>query len=193
MNIETNYPPAASAAREESLARAVILLNPRSARAKRVVALVTIGIPAIGFVIALYLILTGRATALDYILFVVFYAVQMFGITIGFHRYLAHKSFKTSRFFEGVLMITGSMALEGPLLFWVTTHRRHHRFADGPGDPHSPNLSGTGFTGKLKGSGMPTFRGCSATKSPRRRFSHPTYCVIAVSTATTGRTRPGRC
>jgi stearoyl-CoA desaturase (delta-9 desaturase) len=75
----------------------------------------------------------------------------MFGITIGFHRYLAHKSFRTSRFFEGVLMITGSMALEGPLLFWVTTHRRHHRFADGPGDPHSPNLSGGGLRGKLKG------------------------------------------
>jgi len=151
MNTETNYPPAVSAAREESLARAVIQLNPRSARAKRVVALVTIGIPAVGFVIALYLMLTGRATALDYILFAVFYAVQMFGITIGFHRYLAHKSFKTSRFFEGVLMITGSMALEGPLLFWVTTHRRHHRFADGPGDPHSPNLSGGGLRGKLKG------------------------------------------
>ena len=151
MKIGTEAPPAASAAREESLARAVVQLNPRSARAKRVVALVTIGIPAIGFGIAMYLVLTGRATALDYTLFVVFYAIQMFGITIGFHRYLAHKSFKTSRFFEGVLMITGSMALEGPLLFWVTTHRRHHRFADGPGDPHSPNLSGGGLRGKLKG------------------------------------------
>jgi stearoyl-CoA desaturase (Delta-9 desaturase) len=151
MDLETNYRTAASAAREESLARAVLQLNPRTARAKRVVALVTIGIPAVGFGIALYLMLTGRATALDYTLFVVFYAIQMFGITIGFHRYLAHKSFKTSRFFEGVLMITGSMALEGPLLFWVTTHRRHHRFADEPGDPHSPNLSGAGLRGKLKG------------------------------------------
>jgi len=151
MNIQTRHPAVASTAREESLARAVIQLNPRSARAKRVVALVTIGIPALGFGIALYLMFTGRATVLDYTLFLVFYAVQMFGITIGFHRYLAHKSFKTSRFFEGVLMITGSMALEGPLLFWVTTHRRHHRFADGPGDPHSPNLSGDGLGGKLKG------------------------------------------
>ena len=62
-------------------------LNPKSARAKRVVALVTIGIPAIGFAIALYLVFTGRATALDYWLFGVFYAIQMFGITLGFHRY----------------------------------------------------------------------------------------------------------
>jgi len=151
MTLTTRYPAATSAAREESLARAILQLNPRSARAKRVVALVTIGIPAIGFGIALYLMFTGRATLLDYTLFVAFYAIQMFGITIGFHRYLAHKAFKTSRFFEGVLMITGSMALEGPLLFWVTTHRRHHRYSDEAGDPHSPNLSGTGMLGKLKG------------------------------------------
>jgi len=151
MTLTTRYPAATSAAREESLARAILQLNPRSARAKRVVALVTIGMPAIGFGIALYLMFTGRATLLDYTLFVAFYAIQMFGITIGFHRYLAHKAFKTSRFFEGVLMITGSMALEGPLLFWVTTHRRHHRYSDEAGDPHSPNLSGTGMLGKLKG------------------------------------------
>jgi stearoyl-CoA desaturase (Delta-9 desaturase) len=151
MKPETSSPTVVSAEREESLARAIVQLNPRSARAKRVVALVTIGIPGIGFAIALYLIVTGRATMLDYSLFVAFYAIQMFGITIGFHRYLAHRSFKTSPFFEGVLMITGSMALEGPVLFWVGTHRRHHRFADELGDPHSPNLSGAGVGGKLKG------------------------------------------
>ena len=151
MKPETSGPTVVSAEQEESLARAIVQLNPRSARAKRVVALVTIGIPGIGFAIAVYLIVTGRATILDYSLFVAFYAIQMFGITIGFHRYLAHRSFKTSPFFEGVLMITGSMALEGPVLFWVGTHRRHHRFADEPGDPHSPNLSGASFGGKLKG------------------------------------------
>jgi stearoyl-CoA desaturase (delta-9 desaturase) len=135
----------------ESLAKAIVQLNPASARAKRVVALVTIGIPALGFAFGVYLIVAGRASVLDYVLFAVFYAVQMFGITIGFHRYVAHKSFKTSRFFEGVLMISGSMALEGPLLFWVSTHRRHHRYADEQGDPHSPNLSGGSVVGKLKG------------------------------------------
>lgn len=151
MNVETGRRQQIPQLREESLARVIVQLNPKSARAKRIVALVTIGVPAIGFVIALYLVFTGRATALDYAMFVVFYVIQMFGTTIGFHRYAAHKSFKTSRFFEGVLMITGSMALEGPLTFWVSTHRRHHRFADEPGDPHSPNLSGAGLAGHLKG------------------------------------------
>ncbi|MFZ0715742.1 acyl-CoA desaturase [Mycobacterium sp.] len=140
-----------SSGERESLAKAILQLNPASARAKRVVALVTIGIPALGFAVGVYLIVAGRATVVDFVQFGVFYAIQMFGITIGFHRYVAHKSFKTSRFFEGVLMITGSMALEGPLLFWVSTHRRHHRYADEQGDPHSPNLSGESFGDKLKG------------------------------------------
>lgn len=151
MTAESGKATTVPAAAEESLARAILQLNPTSARAKRVVALVTIGIPAVGFAVAVYLIAAGRATTLDYTLFAVFYVIQMFGITIGFHRYVAHRSFKTSRFFEGVLLIAGSMALEGPLLFWVATHRRHHRYADELGDPHSPNLSGSGLGGKLKG------------------------------------------
>jgi stearoyl-CoA desaturase (delta-9 desaturase) len=151
MKLETSSAATTSVAKEESLARAIVQLNPKSARAKRVVALVTIGIPAIGFAIAMYLMFTGGVSTLDYTLFAVFYAIQMFGVSIGFHRYLAHKSFKTSPFFEGVLMIAGSMAFEGPVLFWVSTHRRHHRFSDEEGDPHSPNLSGAGLKGKLKG------------------------------------------
>ena len=151
MKLGTSDAATTSVAKEESLARAIVQLNPKSARAKRVVAAVTIGIPAVGFAIAMYLMFTGRVSMMDYALFAVFYAIQMFGVSIGFHRYLAHKSFKTSPFFEGVLMIAGSMALEGPVLFWVSTHRRHHRFSDEEGDPHSPNLSGTGLKGRLKG------------------------------------------
>jgi fatty acid desaturase len=127
MMLETTSPTTASAAKQESLARAIVQLNPKSARAKRVVALVTVGIPAVGFAIGVYLGVAGTATVLDYLLFAVFYVVQMFGVSIGFHRYLAHNSFKTSPFFEGVLMVTGSMALEGPVLFWVSTHRRHRQ------------------------------------------------------------------
>jgi stearoyl-CoA desaturase (delta-9 desaturase) len=151
MKVEHSRPTTLSADQAESLARAIVQLNPKSARAKRVVALVTIGVPAVGFAVALYLAVAGRATVLDYTLFVAFYAIQMFGITLGFHRYAAHKSFKTSRFFEGVLLIAGSMALEGPLSFWVSTHRRHHRYADELGDPHSPNLSGAGPLATFKG------------------------------------------
>lgn len=151
MTIEIVTPTIDVTPKNESLARAIVQLNPKSARAKRVVALVTVGIPAVGFAVAVYLMVTGRASMLDYTLFGVFYAIQMFGVGIGFHRYLAHRSFKTSPFFEGVLMVAGSMALEGPILFWVSTHRRHHRFSDEEGDPHSPNMHGDGLGAKLKG------------------------------------------
>ncbi|MGL4305215.1 MAG: acyl-CoA desaturase [Mycobacteriaceae bacterium] len=136
---------------EDSVLRSIVQLNPSSAREKKIAALVTIGVPGVGFLIAIFLAFHGHLTVLNISLFVSFYIVQMLGITLGFHRYAAHKTYRTSRFFEGVLMAAGSMALEGPLLFWVATHRRHHRFSDHFGDPHSPNLNGNGFRAKLSG------------------------------------------
>ena len=141
-------------------------LNPKSARAKRVVALVTIGLPAVGFTIAVYLGVAGTATALDYLLFAVFYVIQMFGVSIGFHRYLAHNSFKTSPFFEGVLMVTGSMALEGPVLFWVSTTAAITATPTNWAIRTHPTSAAAGWPGSSKVSGTPTFRGCSATRSP---------------------------
>ncbi|MEU3616454.1 acyl-CoA desaturase [Streptomyces sp. NPDC006872] len=134
-----------------ALEPAIVKLDPASRRIKWVTAFTLMTLPAIGFAAALYLLWTGQVTAVDWTLFGVMYAVHMAGITIGFHRYLAHKSFKTSRFFEGVLMIAGSMGGQGPIMFWVTTHRRHHRFSDHEGDPHSPNLHGPGVVNKLRG------------------------------------------
>ncbi|MER6958041.1 MULTISPECIES: acyl-CoA desaturase [unclassified Streptomyces] len=134
-----------------ALEPAIVKLDPASRRIKWVTAFTLMTLPALGFAAAVYLLWTGQVSALDWTLFGVMYGVHMAGITIGFHRYLAHKSFKTSRFFEGVLMIAGSMGGQGPIMFWVTTHRRHHRFSDHEGDPHSPNLHGPGVVNKLRG------------------------------------------
>ena len=82
---------------------------------------------------------------------VVMYLLCMLGITVGFHRHFAHRSFSTSRAMRLVLGVCGSMAAQGPLLFWVSTHRRHHKFSDQPGDPHSPNLHGEGLWGMITG------------------------------------------
>ncbi len=49
------------------------------------------------------------------------------------------------------MAILGSMAAEGPVIWWVAVHRRHHGFTDRHGDPHSPHLNGPGVFGKLKG------------------------------------------
>ena len=66
------------------------------------------------------------------------YSIRLLGITAGYHRYFAHKSFKTSRAFQLVLAWIGCSATQKGPLWWCGTHRRHHRYADSPGDPHSP-------------------------------------------------------
>jgi stearoyl-CoA desaturase (delta-9 desaturase) len=76
------------------------------------------------------------------------YAATMFGITVGFHRYLAHRSFECARPFKWVVTIFGCMAAQGPPLFWVAVHRLHHQHADGTGDPHSPT-PGSAWFGSL--------------------------------------------
>jgi stearoyl-CoA desaturase (delta-9 desaturase) len=66
------------------------------------------------------------------------YAVRVFGITGGYHRYFAHRSFKTSRAFQFVLALLGCASTQKGPLWWCGTHRRHHSHTDAPGDPHSP-------------------------------------------------------
>lgn len=61
-----------------------------------------------------------------------------FGVTIGYHRYLTHRSFECHPAVKFVLLLLGTMAFEGPALEWVATHRMHHKFSDELRDPHSP-------------------------------------------------------
>lgn len=65
-------------------------------------------------------------------------AAQIFGITAGFHRLLAHRSFKTTRTFQFLLSALGVLAGQNGPLWWVAHHRNHHRYADAEGDTHSP-------------------------------------------------------
>ncbi len=60
------------------------------------------------------------------------------GITIGFHRLFTHKAFVAKRPLKIFLAVLGTMAFQGSVIGWVADHRRHHRWADRPGDPHSP-------------------------------------------------------
>jgi stearoyl-CoA desaturase (delta-9 desaturase) len=76
--------------------------------------------------------------ALDVVLFAGFYVVSTLGITVGYHRLLAHGAFHATPALRSLLAIFGCLAGEGPPLYWVANHRRHHNFSDEPGDPHSP-------------------------------------------------------
>ncbi len=87
----------------------------------------------------------------DLALFAGMYVVSTVGITVGFHRLLTHRAFQTYKPIEYLFAACGSMAVEGPVIGWVSDHRRHHAFADEDGDPHSPHGHGDGFAGTLKG------------------------------------------
>jgi stearoyl-CoA desaturase (Delta-9 desaturase) len=60
------------------------------------------------------------------------------GISMGYHRLLTHRSYKTFRFLEYFFAVCGTLTLEGGPISWVATHRIHHQNSDRQGDPHSP-------------------------------------------------------
>lgn len=66
------------------------------------------------------------------------YGVAGLGTTVGYHRLLAHRSFRCPRWLEHVLITGGMINTPGSPLLWVANHRCHHAHADQPGDPHSP-------------------------------------------------------
>jgi stearoyl-CoA desaturase (Delta-9 desaturase) len=88
----------------------------------------------------------------DIFVFLIVYTLTGLGITVGFHRLLTHRAFKTKPWVRGVFGALGSAAIEGPVISWVADHRKHHAFADREGDPHSPHVDhGHGLKGALKG------------------------------------------
>jgi stearoyl-CoA desaturase (delta-9 desaturase) len=88
----------------------------------------------------------------DVAIFLVMYIPVGLGVTVGFHRLLTHRSFKTSPAMRGLLGILGTMSIEGPVISWVADHRKHHAYTDRLGDPHSPHVDhGVGVRGALRG------------------------------------------
>ncbi len=73
------------------------------------------------------------------IAFVLSYTYGVLGISIGYHRGLSHRSFKLPRLLEYFFVMGGYLVFEGGPIFWVASHRLHHRYSDEPGkDPHTP-------------------------------------------------------
>jgi stearoyl-CoA desaturase (delta-9 desaturase) len=87
----------------------------------------------------------------DIVIATVMYLITGFGITVGFHRYLTHGSFKAKPPLAIALAVMGSLAIEGRPIDWVSDHRKHHRFSDENDDPHSPWRHGSGFIAQVKG------------------------------------------
>jgi stearoyl-CoA desaturase (delta-9 desaturase) len=88
----------------------------------------------------------------DIAIFGVLYTLTGLGVTVGFHRLLTHRSFKTKPWVRGLFAVLGTMSVEGPVISWVADHRKHHAYSDRFGDPHSPHVDhGGGWRGALRG------------------------------------------
>ena len=71
------------------------------------------------------------------IFFIFSWILAGMGITVGYHRYFSHKTFRTSSFMEWILMICGTMGLQNKIINWCSDHRRHHKKLDTTDDPYS--------------------------------------------------------
>lgn len=112
---------------------------------------VFVAVPFLAVLAAIPVAWGGFLSWVDIALFLVFWAITGLGITVGYHRFFTHGSFKAGRGVKIALAVMGSYALEGSVAQWVADHRKHHKFSDAPGDPHSPWLEGDVKFPLLKG------------------------------------------
>ena len=122
-------------------------------RDEQIFQFVGVVLPFLGLPAAIFLLWGHGVSAADLAIMASLYLLTGLGITVGYHRLLAHRAFQTHRGLRYMWAILGSLALEGSMLPWVAHHRKHHAFTDADGDPHSPHGHGNGLRGALRGLG----------------------------------------
>ena len=121
-------------------------------RAGKLTNLGAVVVPFAATVAAIVLLWDKAVSWHDLALFFGTYVATALGITIGFHRLLTHRSFRTHKPTEYAFAVLGSMAVQGSVIAWVADHRKHHAHTDVEGDPHSPHVGhGEGVGGVLRG------------------------------------------
>jgi stearoyl-CoA desaturase (Delta-9 desaturase) len=109
-------------------------------------------IPFLATLAAILLFWNRVVSGTDLAILAAMYVVTAAAITVGYHRMLTHRSFRTHKPTEYLFAILGSMAVQGSVIAWVADHRKHHAHTDVEGDPHSPHVGhGDGLGGVLGG------------------------------------------
>ncbi|CAN5300494.1 acyl-CoA desaturase [soil metagenome] len=122
------------------------------ARLQRRHVLLCNALPVLGTIVAIAMIPFVRPGSVEFSLAMVMWALSLgVGGTVGFHRHFTHRSFEAHASLRCIFAVLGSMAAQGPVIAWVVTHRRHHEYSDLPGDPHSPQLHGSGLWNTIRG------------------------------------------
>jgi stearoyl-CoA desaturase (Delta-9 desaturase) len=110
-------------------------------------------LPAAGLLLAIVL-LWGSLVGIEALAITaaMYFLTGGLGISVGFHRLFSHRSYEVVRPVRFALAALGTMAMMGPIVRWVTNHRKHHAYTDEEGDPHSPHVSrGSGIRGAISG------------------------------------------
>jgi fatty-acid desaturase len=108
----------------------------------------------------------------------VYFLTGCLGITITYHRYLSHRSFKMPKSLEYVFSILGALGGTGSTIGWVLVHRAHHRYSDKPGDPHSPHIGGWKNLFSIYDYKINLFHAKKLLKSKFHIFLHKYYYLI---------------
>jgi stearoyl-CoA desaturase (delta-9 desaturase) len=142
MTLELTSPPRPAARPVVDADTAPAELGAPPGGASRTITALIVGIP---FAALVYAVVRWWGTGIhlrDLVLAAVCYLAVGHGISIGYHRLLAHRAFCAVRPLKLAVVALGSMAFEGGPIGWVANHRRHHVFADTEEDPHSPQQHG---------------------------------------------------
>ena len=96
----------------------------------------------INHLICIFFIYFDSSLKLVFYSFLIWNILASFGVSIGFHRLLAHKSFESYKYFERFCILLGCLSTGGSPISWVGIHRMHHAKTDTKEDPHSPLFIG---------------------------------------------------
>jgi stearoyl-CoA desaturase (delta-9 desaturase) len=120
--------------------------SPDSIAPSRLAVSLAVGLPPVGLVIGLVLAVQYGGLNPWFIgLALGGWIATGLGITIGYHRLIAHRAFQTHSWLRAFWTALGAMALEGCPLQWSTVHRKHHQHSDLERDPHTPYKKGHGW------------------------------------------------
>ena len=121
-----------------SAPRGALTLDGLGPRAIQGMVLLVVVVPFVSLGVAIWQLWGRLVTPADLALLVGMYVPISLGVTAGFHRMLTHRSFEAHPVVRLLLLVFGSMAVEGAAIDWAADHLKHHAFSDQKGDPHSP-------------------------------------------------------
>ncbi|NER35043.1 MAG: hypothetical protein F6J93_13645 [Oscillatoria sp. SIO1A7] len=128
-----------------------IIPRPTQLKQERIIFGASTIVPFLGLILAIALTWYSGASMVDWGLFLGMAIISILGIEVGFHRLFSHGAFQTTEPVRAILAIAGCMALQGPVTYWASNHRRHHAYSDRLGDPHSPYVKNNESLGLLAG------------------------------------------